>query len=176
MILEVVFIDLRAEGGSHLLYGTHLIDLVHDTLLPEIVQVSNNEGSESANIPLKLSVLLAIVIICAATDFMCGLLWLASTLRSNALMLLLQRDEEQVENFLGREGAAEAILDLAGKEKSFLKANLEAWAHSVSYTYEKLGIYSIYSLGLCDHSHSRISLSKSHLEVQLPSKRIMGGQ
>ena len=89
MILEVVFIDLRAEGGSHLLYGTHLIDLVHDTLLPEIVEVSNNEGSESANIPLKLSVLLTIIIIYATTDFMCGLLWLASTLRCNALMLLL---------------------------------------------------------------------------------------
>ena len=146
MILEVVFVDFRAEGGSHLLYGTHLIDLVNDTLLPEIVQVPNNEGSESANIPLKLCVLVTIIIIYAATNFMCGLLWLASTLRCNTLMLLLQRYEQQVEHFLGREGAAEAILDLAGKEQSFFKANLEAWTHSVSYTYEKLGIYSIYSL------------------------------
>ena len=89
MILEVVFVDLRAEGGSYLLYGAHLIDLVNDTLLPEVVEVPYNEGSESANIPLKLCVLLVTTIIYETTNFMCGLLWLAPSLRRNALMLPL---------------------------------------------------------------------------------------
>ena len=89
MILKVIFIDLRAEGGSYLLYGAHLIDLVHDTLLSEVVEVSYNEGSEGANIPLKLSVLLVTTIIYETTNFMCGLLWLAPSLRRNALMLPL---------------------------------------------------------------------------------------
>ena len=116
MILEVVFIDFRAEGGSHLLYRAHLIDLVHYTLLSEVVEVPNNEGSESANIPLKLSVSLIFTIIYATTNFMCGLLRLAPPLRRHALMLSLEGDEEQVEDFLSGEGAAEAILDLASKE------------------------------------------------------------
>ena len=86
--------------------------MVYDTLFSEIVEVPNNKGSERANIPLKLNVLLVF----ATTYFMRRLLWLASSLCCDTLMLPLKRDEEQVENFLGRERAAEAILDLTCEE------------------------------------------------------------
>ena len=93
MVLEVVLVDLRAKCGSYLLNGAHLVNLVHDTLLPEKVEVANDEGSESAYIPLKLCVVGIIIIfvslLYATAKFLLRLLLLAASHRRHTLMLPL---------------------------------------------------------------------------------------
>ena len=72
-----------------MLHGAHLIDLVHDTLLSEVVEVANNVGSERANIPLKLSVFLIFAVVNVNTNFMRSLFRLAASLRRHTLMFPL---------------------------------------------------------------------------------------
>jgi len=56
--LQVVCIGFGAEGCSHLLHRTHLLHLVDNLLLSEVVEVADNEGAEGRGIFLQLAALL----------------------------------------------------------------------------------------------------------------------
>ncbi len=50
MKLHVIFIHLWAESGPHLLHQIHLLHLVDNTLLSEVVEIADDEWAESYRI------------------------------------------------------------------------------------------------------------------------------